>query len=144
MPTVDGSRTIAGLKRLRAGIAHAAELTLKTAVEATEQHAKSTTLWKDVTGGTRASIKATIAPQRGQVIARGVSILLENGTRAHTITARNARMLRFYQNGQVVYRYSVHHPGTKATHFMREARDHGIMAAEFASEFYFHEAIARA
>jgi len=42
---------------------------------------------------------------------------LDEGTRAHAIVARNARFLRFFQGGRVVFRRSVWHPGTKARDF---------------------------
>lgn len=42
---------------------------------------------------------------------------VENGTRAHDITAKGGA-LRFVMNGRVMFRRTVHHPGTKATHFM--------------------------
>lgn len=41
---------------------------------------------------------------------------LEEGTPAHTIRARG-RALRFSVGGETIYRRSVNHPGTKATHF---------------------------
>lgn len=42
---------------------------------------------------------------------------VENGTKAHDITAKGGA-LRFVMNGRVMFRRTVHHPGTKATHFM--------------------------
>jgi hypothetical protein len=146
---VHASKTIAGLRALSTRLIHAAEMTLVGAVEAAEMSAKTTTLFKDQSGKTRGSIKATVRASgawdmRGRVVARGAAKFLENGTRAHTITARNGGMLRFYVNGNAVFRRSVHHPGQRATHFMQTARHMGELAAEFGAEIYVNEAIAGA
>lgn len=144
MPTVDGSATVQGLRRLSTLIREAAALTLHAAVEAAESSAKGTDLYKDQSGKTRRSVKATYSGLVGHVTARGASKFLENGTVAHTIAAKNAKMLRFYVNGSAVYRRSVRHPGTQERPVMRQARDIAMVAAEFAAEIYVNEAIARA
>ena len=48
--------------------------------------------------------------------ARRASFLC-NGTRFHTITAKKGQFLRFIQNGNVVFRRSVAHPGTRPLRF---------------------------
>lgn len=50
-----------------------------------------------------------------------VSAGLEHGTKPHTITARNAKALRFEVGGQVLFRVTVHHPGTKRYKFLFKA-----------------------
>lgn len=44
-----------------------------------------------------------------------------NGTRPHIIRPVTAKALRFTVGGQVVYAQVVHHPGTKANNFLKEA-----------------------
>lgn len=46
---------------------------------------------------------------------------MEFGTRPHTITPKNGKFLRFQAGGRTVFARVVHHPGTKATHFMKRA-----------------------
>lgn len=69
-----------------------------------------------------------------------VAVFQENGTRAHEITP-HGRVLRFEVNGSrfrgvplagsFVFARRVHHPGTKALHFMRAGRDaaHAVIVA---------------
>jgi hypothetical protein len=45
----------------------------------------------------------------------------EFGTPPHIIAARRRKSLRYLQGGRVVFRTAVHHPGTKATHFLSAA-----------------------
>lgn len=44
---------------------------------------------------------------------------VHEGSRPHTIRARNAQFLRFMWHGQEVFRKSVWHPGAKARPFLR-------------------------
>ncbi len=44
-----------------------------------------------------------------------------HGTPPHTIEPRNARMLRWEESGQVIYRSRVNHPGAKANNFPERA-----------------------
>jgi len=44
-----------------------------------------------------------------------------NGTPAHVIVPRNARVLRWQQGGQWVYRQRVNHPGARANPFPEKA-----------------------
>lgn len=46
---------------------------------------------------------------------------VEYDTRAHIIRAKNAKFLRFKMDGEIHFRKSVKHPGTKAQPFMRPA-----------------------
>lgn len=49
--------------------------------------------------------------------------LLETGANAHTITAREGKVLMFYVGGQLVSAKEVHHPGMAAQPFLRPALD---------------------
>lgn len=52
---------------------------------------------------------------------------VENGTRPHVIRPRTKRALKFKVGGRTVYARVVHHPGTRAVHFMsRAVREVGI------------------
>lgn len=56
---------------------------------------------------------------------------IEQGTRPHRITARNAKALRWLTtNGSVVFRRSVSHPGTKPYWFLRTAVNTASSRAE--------------
>jgi hypothetical protein len=46
---------------------------------------------------------------------------VNDGSRPHKITAKNAKALRFVVGGRVVYVKSVNHPGTKGLHFLDRA-----------------------
>lgn len=111
-------------------------------------HAKQTTTFKDRTGRLRNSI------QRGQrttwahfVKAGGpgarYALFVEAGTKPHEIKARRAKFLRFEQNGQVVFRKRVWHPGTKPARFMQSARDASEERAEQYIESGLNAAINR-
>ena len=133
-----------GLRLLQAGIHQAATLALRGAVKAAEDSAKGTTLWKDKSGATRASVRGEVVGETGIVSTAGAAKFLENGTAAHQIVARNARMLHFFVNGQEFFRRMVQHPGTKERPFMRQARERGEIALEYGAEYYVNYAIARA
>lgn len=141
---VDASRTLSGLANLEAGVMQAIGLTMRSAIEATEQSAKSTELFKDKSGKTRQSIKGEYhgVQAGGFVQAGGASKFLENGTRAHVIMGRP--LLRFVVNGETIYRRMVRHPGTAERPFMREARAVGERAADYGGDFFIGEAIRRA
>lgn len=142
MITVDGGRTRSGLANLKAGIRQAAGLTLDAAIEAAKASAKSTTLWKDQSGTTRSSIRSERTGLRGFVEAGGAAKFLEEGTKPHLIVA-HGKALRFVVEGNVLFRKWVRHPGTAPRPFMREARQRGETAAEWAAEIYVNSAIQR-
>lgn len=146
MIEVDAERTLAGLANLEAGIMQAIGLTMRSAIEATEQSAKSTTRFKDKSGETRRSIRGQYrgVAQGGFVQAGGASKFLENGTRPHAIMARGGGLLRFVVNGETIYRRMVRHPGTAERPFMHEARAIGEKAVEYGAEYFISEAIRRA
>jgi hypothetical protein len=49
-----------------------------------------------------------------------------NGTPPHIIARRNAKALRFIQNGTVVFRVLVRHPGTQPNNFMERGLREGF------------------
>lgn len=53
---------------------------------------------------------------------------LEHGTQPHEIRARRKRFLKFFwaEQGQVVFRKRVWHPGNRATHFWSRANQIGF------------------
>lgn len=141
MITVDGDATKRSLEFLKAGIRQAEILALRSAVKVTEDAAKGTNLFRDVTGGTRRSIHGTVFGLTGTVTAGGAAQFIENGTKPHIIAARNAQTLRFVVNGSVIFRRTVHHPGTSGRPFMHQARERGAIAATYAAEYFVEAAI---
>jgi len=140
---VDGARFRSGLELLQAGIHQAAVLTLRSAVTAATDSAKGTKLFKDGSGVTRGSIHGEVFGLRGFVTAGGATRFLEYGTRPHIIEAHGSA-LRFVVNGTVLFRKSVKHPGTKPRPFMAEARERGMIAAEYGAEVFVSAAIRNA
>lgn len=49
---------------------------------------------------------------------RTVPVILDQGSRPHVIRARRRKTLRFTVNGQVKFRRSVMHPGTRGSGFL--------------------------
>jgi hypothetical protein len=143
MIDVDGRAATASLRQLRSALIRAALDTQLVTLAETEKHAKSTTLWKDRTGWTRAHISSgTASLSSGWVVAAGfASRFLENGTPPHDIVAKNGGTLRFEIAGTVFFRRMVHHPGTAERPFMQQARDHGQQVADYAAEHFAERAI---
>ncbi len=92
--------------------------------------AQATTVWKDKSGGTRASIQPFLGPglSKAGFRARGAAPFLEDGTgrygmrgRDYVIAAKNGKYLHFSVGGHWVFTGHVIHPGIKPTHFMRDA-----------------------
>lgn len=140
---VETRGTRAGLEALRAAIGVAANTALREAMAVARDTARKSSLFKDRSGKTRESIRGDVSGARGFLSAGGAAIFLENGTVAHTITARRAKALRFVVGGSAVFRRSVQHPGTEPRPFMSEARAAGARAAEYAAEIYVGGAIGR-
>lgn len=65
-----------------------------------------------------------------------------DGTRAHRIVARNARVLRFTTSGgQTLFRRAVNHPGTKPNPFAREAVEAVLPAVRATFDTVMREAM---
>lgn len=63
---------------------------------------------------------------------------VELGTKPHRIEAKKRSTLRFVQGGQIRFRRSVQHPGTKATHFLWRATEYAGDALEEMLERAVH------
>lgn len=61
---------------------------------------------------------------------------IEEGTKPHTITAKNARVMRYSEN---IYGQRVNHPGQPGTHVLRNAVYQNIDAIRAAQEEYLKE-----
>jgi hypothetical protein len=77
------------------------------------------------TGALRASINMTHSRTgRGQQIRIGSSLpyarLHHEGSPPHLIRPKNARMLRFYSRGQIVFTHMVRHPGTRPNRYLTD------------------------
>ena len=49
-----------------------------------------------------------------------VALMHHQGTRPHIIAAKNAKTLRFYSRGRIVYAKVVHHPGTRPNRYLTD------------------------
>lgn len=133
---IDGDQLRRDLHDLQAVLRNAASQALREAVNAAQQTAKNTSLFRDRTGATRKSITGAVFGSNGVVEARGAAVFLQNGTRPHTISARNAKTLAFQVNGRTVFRRSVKHPGTAARPFMTEAERVGEQTLLYGLEYF--------
>lgn len=140
---VDSKAAREALSELGAGIQQAASLALKAAVKASEESVRGTSLYRDRTGATRASLTSAVSGLTGSVSSGKSTRFLEFGTRPHVIEARGGGMLRFVMSGQVMFRRRVQHPGTSPRPFMQVAQAIGWQAADYAGEFYADFAIHR-
>lgn len=96
---------------------------LELTTEAAIIYAKTSSLYKKRTGALHQSLRSRVSSASAQVSADGGHAhFVENGTRPHPIEAKNARVLRFVMNGEVVFRQRVYHPGTEPRPFMKEAQ----------------------
>lgn len=138
---VSTQATRSSLELLSAGIVQAAELAMRAGVRAAEDSAKGTTLWKDRRPLTRSTIHGEVHGTRGILKAGGAAHFLEWGTSPHIITAKHAKALRFVVGGEVIFRQSVSHPGTKPRPFMREAAQRGEQALDYGADVYVSHAI---
>lgn len=94
----------------------------RTAWEAVK-FARVSGLYKDRTYKLYKSIRPSVEATKAMVAATApYAFYVENGTRAHAIVARKRKALRFVQNGEVVFRRRVWHPGTWPRPFMAEAQ----------------------
>lgn len=121
---VDSSATRRALADYTSDLLVRAHRVLELGIGQAEKLAKSTNAFKDRTGDGRKSIHGDVSPGylKAKLSAGKKQIkFIENGTKPHEIRARKARFLSFVVNGTRVFRRKVQHPGTKATHFMRDA-----------------------
>lgn len=125
---VESDAALKDLARVQADMLASVRQVLGQLAALAVSHARSTTTFKDRTGALRNSITRGEKGTWALFVKAGgkdapYAQFIEAGSRAHEIKARRARFLRFEQNGQVVFRKRVFHPGTKPTRFMQSARD---------------------
>ncbi len=119
---------------------------LARTAELASGYARTSVLYKSHTYGLRSSIQW--GTQLGSSSAHAVmrasapyAEYIENGSKPHTIEPNRKQALRFVQNGAVRFSRIVHHPGTKATHFMTLAQERAtpllerLMGEAFARAF---------
>jgi len=79
------------------------------------------------TGALRAQIEKTIklstsGPVVVTIRSKGKkAVWMERGTSPHTIAPKNGKFLKFSAGGKTVFARVVHHPGTKAYEYMKNA-----------------------
>lgn len=139
---VESEAALKDLARVQADMLASVRQVLGQLAALAVAHAKSTTTFKDRTGSLRNSITRQEKGTWAQFVKAGgkdapYAQWIEAGSRAHEIKARRAKFLRFEQNGQVVFRKRVFHPGTKPARFMQSARD----AAESVATQYLETGI---
>lgn len=81
------------------------------------------------TGALHRSINTVYEKQGTQAIIQATAnhaSFVENGTRAHTIKPKNAKVLAFNSGNKMVFTKNVKHPGTKAKPFMEPAFNKNI------------------
>jgi hypothetical protein len=133
------------LRMLKLGVRQAIHQAVTMAATVAEQSALQTTLFKDQSGKTRASIhKGLAGPFRAWVSAAGATRFLEWGTRPHVIPVPSGT-LHFISNGASVFRRVkvVHHPGTAERPFMEIARREGQLALDYAADLFVAHAIRK-
>jgi hypothetical protein len=110
-------------------VKQAVSIAVQQAGERAAENARLTPLFKDgKRAATRGTIKFRMAGSSGKLIARGASHFLEWGTKAHVISPKKGKMLRFAVAGNMVFARKVQHPGTRPRPFMRDAREVGARA----------------
>ena len=131
------------LDTLAAGIDNNARQALRTAVQEAERHAKATTLYTSHSAdGLRSKTVGTVDGFDGKLVAATpYARFVENGTPPHRIEPKNATVLRFVMNGQVVFRRAVQHPGTAERPFMAQAAKHGEQVLEYGVDYFTDHAI---
>lgn len=74
------------------------------------------------TGKTQRSLRVRNASQRkATVVARFPATFIDRGTKAHDITARRSKALRFQVGGGTVFARKAHKRATSGTHFASRA-----------------------
>lgn len=74
------------------------------------------------TGVAKGSIKLKSYDATRAIVSSSLNYVpgLEEGTRAHVIRPKNAKVLAFNAGGGKVFTKMVHHPGTKGRHMFRD------------------------
>lgn len=145
---IDGSAFRAALLGLEGDIVHGAETAIVEGVDAAAKDAFSTNLFRNHTWKLRSSTKATVdhANFRGSIRnATPYARFIEEGTRAHVIKPRKAKMLRWYshRHGGWVSSKGVNHPGTKPRPFFAHAGQVGGATIQNRLEHLTEQRITR-
>jgi hypothetical protein len=131
---VQTSRFVDSFQQLEAAILQATALAIRAAVTATADAAKATRLGKH-----RKMAVPIEAHYQGIAGGRVVA----HGIQPYTITAKNARVLRFEVAGQVLYRRMVRNPGTRPEKYMQGPIEVAQQTVAYGMEYYLSEAIRR-
>lgn len=128
---VDVSGVKAGLNQLAIDLQGAAWDALAKTLEAAEKVARQSiqASTRTRTGTLLRSFDRFREPAglRGHLVNRAdYAVYVNDGTRPHTIRARNAQFLRFTVNGTTMYRRAVQHPGTAPRPFVPIASAVGL------------------
>lgn len=84
------------------------------------------------TGATRRSVTRGQVTSRGaEIIGSFVAIIIDRGSKAHTIEA-SGRRLRFQDGSRTVFARKVDHPGTRAEPFAKRAAREAADRTRFA------------
>jgi hypothetical protein len=145
---VQSTEALKDLERVQADMLASVRQVLGQLAALAVAHARATAVFKDRTGNLRNSIKREAKGSWAQFVKAGgkdapYAQWIEAGSRAHEIKARRVNFLRFEQNGQVVFRKRVFHPGTKPGRFMQSARDSAESVATQYLEAGLNAAINR-
>ncbi len=141
---IDGAACRAALSDLSAAIANNAAQAMRATMQAAEASAKSTTLYRDVSGTLRAKTTGRADGLSGELRADTTyARYVENGTPPHRIEPRGGKALRFVQNGEVRFSRGVNHPGTAERPFMAQAAKVGEQALEYGVEYFTEFAIQK-
>lgn len=124
---VDAAELIRSLQQLGPSLEAAARNILTETTAFAADAARTSPSFKDRTGALRGGIRRIVRGNFHQSVGAGMSgpstgyaQWVEDGTRPHIIRARNAKYLRFVQDGVVRYAKQVQHPGTpgrRPTHY---------------------------
>lgn len=142
---LDGAAFVRELQTLSAGIRNNAGQALRAAVRASEDDAKSTTLFKDgATARLRQNIVGTVEGLTGELKAStAYAQWVESGTQPHVIEAKSGGLLRFVVAGRVIFARRVRHPGTAPRPFMQHAADVGDKTLDYGIEYFTDYAISK-
>lgn len=141
---IDATAFLADLNTTFAGIRNNAGQALRAAVQTAEADAKGTSLFNDVTGLLRRSVRSEVDGLKGKLVAATkYALWVESGTPPHIIEGRRSGVLSFVSGGQNVFARRVRHPGTAERPFMQHARDVGEQTLEYGLEYFTSAAIAR-
>ena len=145
---IDGANTVHALQALSGDIADAVRRQLYQGIERARQRAFDTTAFQDRTCELRSTLMARLNINPASYDASLFALakharFIEEGTKAHDITAKRGGLLKFQINGRWISKRSVRHPGTKATHFMQRAVEDEATPTRDALESDIGHAIRR-